>query len=189
MVKGFGIREFFALGALVVAVVIASQFLDPSASESKANPTVVHLGEPPTAAIPATPAPTATPVRPPHRLSPPATGWAVGFYETGFTQPADQAFVPDLNFSFPKAPFPDYKDDHWSLRATAQFQVEDGPSSFRLRYAGEVTVTVDGTVVASGAPGGTKTLDVRFDHPAGSATVSIEAKDVSGPFELTWLND
>ncbi len=186
--KSLGIREFVALGALIAAVVIAAQFLDPAASESRADPTVVRLGEPSTPTTAATPAPTATPVAPPHRLGAP-TSWAVNFFEDGFTQPTDQAFVADLNFSFPKAPFPDYKDDHWSLRATADFEVEAGASAFRLRHAGEVTVTVDGTTVASEGGGGTKTLGVRFDHAAGHAVVSIDAKDTGGPFEITWLPD
>ena len=182
--KGIGLREVVALVALGVAAVIGLMFLDPSASESKGNGDAVHLGDAPTPTLaPAAPTPTPVPV---HRVEQPGS-WLIEYIEQGFDAPAAQGIEQTLAFTVPKAPFPDFKDDRWSMRATGTIAVaESGLAGFKLRHEGQLTVKVDGKVVAQDPGGAERVLDVRFEHAAGKAEMVIEQRDSGGPFELRW---
>lgn len=92
----------------------------------------------------------------------------------------------NLALTVPRAPFPDYRDNHWQVVAAAQVPVSSGRWTFRIQHACDVRVLVDGEQVAAEGPGGTKVLTVVFFHDEGTATITIEANDVDGPFELDW---
>ncbi len=179
--KGIGVREVVSLLALALAAGIGLMFLDPSASESKGSPQPVHLGDPPTP----TPSATPTPV-PVHMVDQPAS-WLIEYIEQGFDTPAAQGVGNALAYEYAGAPFPDFKDDRWSMRATATVEVTaSGLSGFKLRHQGQLTVKVDGKVVAADPGGAERILDVQFDHTPGNADVVIEQRDSGGPFELRW---
>ena len=182
--KGIGLREVVSLLALALAAGIGLMFLDPSASESKGSPEAVHLGEPPTPTLPpASPTPTQQPV---HRVEQPGS-WLVEYIEQGFDAPAAQGVDQALAYEYKGAPFPDFKDNRWSMRATATLEVtEGGLSGFKLRHEGQLTVKVDGKVVAQDPGGAERIVDVRFEHAPGKVEVVIEQRDSGGPFELRW---
>lgn len=182
-VKSLGLREYFALAALAISLILAFQFLDPSASESTGvRTTNIRVTVAPTA----TPSPTATP-RPSQPLPTP-TSWLLSFTSGGFDHPPDQTTVDSLSLSVAKAPFVDYRDNQWQVTAAARVEVEDGRYEFRLRHSCDVRVLVDGNEVAAEGSGGSKTLRVVFDHASGPVTLTIFANDVDGPFELAWVN-
>ena len=186
--RGIGLREAVGLGALAVALGIGFLFLNPAASESQnAAPGQVHLGETPTPA----PSPTATP-EPATELTAPSNSWLIQFYEvpiTGGELLNGSGAAQTLDMSFAGPPFPDFHDDRWFLRASADFQVTDGLSRLTIVHDGDLRVLVDDKEVAHDADGpDAKTAEVTFRHAAGRAHVQIEARDEGGPFELKFGN-
>lgn len=185
--QGLGVREVVGLAVLGVGLVIGYLFLDPSAGESSsAAPGQIYRGEPvlPTVKV----EPTATPTPEPafSTAKNPATGWFIQFYELHGTDELanGQGFTPTLELAFPKAPFPDFKDDSWMVRASADFPVE-GRTQLSIEHDGDLRVFVDDKEVlhdedASSA----NTVTVKFDHTPGTAHVRIEGRDTGGPFEL-----
>lgn len=196
-VRGLGIREVLALAALVVAGVIAFQFLDPAASEpgGRATPAspgatrTVSLGSTPPTSTP-TPEPTPTPLPPPADLTRPSR-FRVEFFDdrptSGHVKVADGA-VDGLALSYAGAPFADLVDDRWSLVASAPVELAGGGRyRFVVRYRGQLTVRVDGEEVARAeGPSETGRLEVVFGHEGGTAQVELELRDRGGTAELAW---
>ncbi|MEO9254968.1 MAG: hypothetical protein ABI305_05480 [Tepidiformaceae bacterium] len=188
--QGLGVREVVGLAVLGVALVIGYLFLDPSAGESSsAAPGQIYLGQPVPPTVKVEPTATPTPDAPSTRAKNPATGWFIQFYElSGADELANgQGFTPTLDLAFPGAPFPDFKDDSWLATATANFPV-DGRTQITIEHDGDLRVFVDDKEVlhdedASSA----NTVTVKFDHAPGTARVRIEERDVSGPFELKFV--
>ncbi|WP_322817884.1 PA14 domain-containing protein [Tepidiforma sp.] len=191
MVRGIGTREVVALLAVAVAAVIAWEFLDPAASEGRLAPSgtpTVRLGLAPPSPT-ATPEPSPTPLPPPLELGRPARFRLELFDDrptSGHVKVADGA-VDGLALSYAGAPFPDLVDDRWSVVASAQVELPaTGRYRFVLAYHGEVTVRVDGEVVAGAGPTEAGRLEVVFAHAAGPALLEIELRDRGGEATLRW---
>jgi hypothetical protein len=190
--QGLGRREVVGLAVLGVALVIGYLFLDPSASESSsAAPGQIYLGEPvvPTAKV----APTATPTpdQPFSKARNPAAGWFIEFFEIhGADELASgQGFTPTLDLAFKNAPFPDFKDDQWSVHASADLPV-DGRTQLTVEHEGDLHVYVDEKEVLHDEAGASaNTVVVKFDHAPGTAHLRFESRDVSGPFELRFVGE
>jgi len=188
--KNLRLREFVGLGALAIALVFGFIFINPSSGESSSATTAgVHLGLPvvPTPTAPAQPTPTPAP----GRVTQTGAGWFLQYVELdaqGSEFPNGGGVAQTLDLSFPGAPFPDFKDNHWLVRAEGTLRVSTpGLQQFMLQVQGDVTVSVGGKVVAHALPGaGPQLLAVRFEHAPGTVQVKIEARDISGPFKLHW---
>jgi hypothetical protein len=193
-VDELGWREWVGLAALAIAVGVATMFLNPSASESRsasdaATPIATQTA-PVVGALPSLPAATPTPI--PGKVTAPDNGWFLQYVEldaqgTGF--PNGSGAVQSLDLEYKDAPFPDFKDDQWLVRADASLRaVTSGPQQFILEIQGDVTVSIGGRVVAQAVQEATPRLfAVRFDSRAGPVAVSIRARDRSGPFILRWV--
>ncbi|MGH2634252.1 MAG: hypothetical protein ACRDG3_12640, partial [Tepidiformaceae bacterium] len=134
--------------------------------------------------------PTATPI--PGKVSAPAQGWFLQYVELdaqGSEFPSGSGTVTTLDLEYKTVPFPDFKDDMWLVRANGSVHaVQSGHQQFVLEIQGDVTVSIGGRVVAQAIQQATPRLfAVRFDSPAGDISVSITARDRSGPFVLRWV--
>jgi hypothetical protein len=203
--RDLGLREVVGLAALAVALVIGFLFLDPTASESRnetagqiqRGETVVSIPPPAetTAAtaqptVAATPLLAATPTPPAKRAASPSS-WQVQFYEvakTGGELLNGGGFVPTLDLTFATAPFPDFHDDAWFVRASADFQVAEGRTEITIVHDGDLRVFVDEKEVAHEEDGpSARGRSIVFEHAAGTAQVMIECRDVGGPFRLQFV--
>ncbi len=184
---GLGVREYVALGALVLALVLGWVFFDPTSTEGDTGGPVatISLGD----TVTPTPPPTATPV-PVHVVEPPQEQWLVTYYEqsaSGSDYRSGEGFVAGLDFDIPDRPFPDFKPDAWSMKASNRVEAAAGENRFRLQVDGAVKVWVDDKLVAEAANGDKpQDLEVDFDHKGGAATVLIEVRDTGGPVRLRW---
>jgi hypothetical protein len=189
--QGFGVREVVGLAVLGVALVIGYLFLDPSAGESSsAAPGQIYRGEPVLPTVKVDPTATPTPELPSKQAKNPAAGWFIQFFELHGTDELEngQGFAPTLDLAFKNAPFPDFKDDQWLVRASADFPV-DGRTALTIEHDGELRVFVDEKeVLHDGDAASPNTVTVKFDHEPGTAHVRIEGRDVSGPFELKFVD-
>lgn len=184
---GLGVREYVALGVLVVALLLGWVFFDPTSTEGDTGGPVatISLGQP----VTPTAIPTATQA-PPHTVAKPTGPWLVIYYERGVSGTdirSGEGFVDALDFNIPDRPFPDFKPDAWSMTASNTFETAPGKNRFTLRVDGEATVRVDDQVVAQVSNGdGAADVQVEFDAKGGAATVFIEVRDTGGPVELRW---
>jgi hypothetical protein len=182
-----GRREVVGLVVLAVALAIGFLFLNPAASEStNGEKGAVHLGETVTPTPVTTPTATATP--PPAALPAPAAGWLVEFFEvspTGGSLQNGQGVAQSVDMTFAGAPFPDFKDDKWFVRATNAFTLEGGTYKLTITHDCDLHVSVDGTEIANDPDGAeAKTADIVFQHAKGRAEIVVECRDVGGPFRL-----
>ena len=185
--KGLGAREVVGLGMLAVALVLAFFYLDPASSESRQTaPGEIQLGQTPTP----TPivAPTATPTPPPRAVGAPSGDWVIGTYADAFSGGRvliTQTASTTLNLFYKAAPFPDMKDDAWSVRAEASFTLPPGRYVLKFEHEGAIMVTVDDAqILAEQATTGPQVAEATFEHAGGAAKVRVEARDLKGPFRL-----
>jgi len=192
-----GVREVVGLAALLFAVVVAAMFLNPANSESTGTPGgIVHgtvVGTPtlgpettPTSSPTPPPTPTATPL-PPQPLPPIEGGWLVKFFERlsdGSELATTRIALRSIDFSYANAPFGDFKDNAWGLAAETTLSLPSaGRYTFAVEHDGALRVLIDGAEVAAEDDGPSpRTLQVTFEHTAGSATVTVECRDLAGPF-------
>lgn len=174
-----------ALFAAALAITVSLTFVDQGRSHEGPPPTV-SLGIPVPTASP-TLAPTPTPV-PPRQVDLRDVSWRVTFWSDatdGDRRKESEGFAEGLDFAFDGAPFPDMRDDAWSLTAAATITLEPGDFAFELEHDGTVAVWVDGEQVAAG-PGtpGLRTLTVAFASQGNPVSIMVEAKDTGGRFEL-----
>jgi hypothetical protein len=188
--RGFGVREVFALLAVGVVAFISLQFLDPAAGQGgDGPPPPVSRGLRPPEPTP-TPAPTPTPLPAPMELARPER-FRVEFFDdrrtSGHVKVGDGA-VEGLALEFEGPPFPDLVDDRWSLVASVPVELPAaGRYRFVLSYRGELVVWVDGEEVARAAgPSEAGVLEVVFAHEGGPAELAIELRDRGGVARLRW---
>ncbi len=166
--RGFGPREVVGLVVLAVALVIGFQFIDPSASESRGPD-----------------ANSAT------KVKAPTGGWWVQFVEltdSGELAGGEGA-QPQLDFTFAHAPFPDFGDDRWLLRASAEIELAAGFNQLDIEHQGEVRVLIDGQeVLQEAGTGKEQTATVKFNHFPGKARIMVEARDTGGPFAVRFVD-
>jgi len=190
-----GVREIVPIILLLVALGIAFAFLDPSAGSSGggSRPISTAGGAPdrPTSTRTPTPTPrpTATPTEaPPRPLASPAD-WIVKFVSvsaTGSERIDAQVVLQSLDQNYAGAPFNDMRDGGWKLVADGIVDLAStGRYSFSFEHDGEARLLVDGREVASQPDGpGSQTLRAVFEHGAGSLSLRIEVRDVTGPLRL-----
>ncbi|MBI2767331.1 MAG: hypothetical protein HYX53_15655 [Chloroflexi bacterium] len=180
-------RDIGGLVILAAALAVAAAFFSPGSGET-ARVKDVYFGSPVATATPAPAAPTPTPTRvPPVAVTEPTGGWNVRFFRGPSSAAAEDSnrFFTTLDISYPAAPYPDMKDDNWSLTAEANVALPAGLHELRLRHKAEVQVFIDGVLIGSDGDSATPQMfAVTFDHPAGPATIRIEARDRSGAFLL-----
>jgi len=163
---GIGIREVVALVVLAGALAIGAGFCDPGATGNTPEPRATATAVARTAA---------------EGLSP----WNVTFLEGASL--ANSIIVgsgeyPELDLAFDGAPFPDMKDDRWSLSASATFNGAGGVHHFELTWSGEVTLSLNSQDQAvSPATGSGRTLLLPFEQAETPTTFTIRLTDVSGP--------
>lgn len=167
---GVGIREAVALGALAAGLAIGVAFCDPTASQNGG-------GARPTAA-------TATRV-PAEGLS----NWQVTFLEGDNPESSvvvGQGEYPALDLSFDRAPYPDVKDDHWSLVASATFSGKEGPKILELQWAGELGLRINGQEQGiSPGSGADHLLRLPFEQAASPMTFTVRLRDTGGAVRLS----
>ncbi len=182
----FGVRDLVPVLLLLVALVIAFNFLDPSKGSSDGGHPTISLGEPPPTPTPAaTPSPTEVPVA---EVPAPST-WVVMFVSISpagsETVDARYAFNM-LDFEFEGPPFPDMRDNAWKLVVQGTVTIsEGGRHAFTFEHDGEARVFVDGREEAFQADAAQpRTLSAVFDHPAGDAVIRVEVRDTGGALVL-----
>jgi hypothetical protein len=189
-----GVREIVPIVLLLVALGIAFNFLDPSAGSSGSNTPASTVGKVPdkptsTATPTRTPRPTPTPTRaPPQEFARPAD-WIVKFVSlssTGSERIDAQVVLQSLDFNYSGAPFNDMRDDAWKLVADGVVELPSaGRYTFSFEHDGEARLFVDGREAAYEPDGAApQTLRAVFEHAAGSLSLRIEVRDVTGPLKL-----
>jgi hypothetical protein len=180
--RELGLREWTALAALVFGVMLGFVFLDPANGEPQPPLEIVYGNEP-------TPTPRPLPTeQPPSRLPTPAR-WDVRFasISNGREVVDSGRVIPELNLSFPNAPFPDYRDNSWKVTAATTVELGEGTSLFTIHYDCEIRVFIDDQEIASrGEPKQAEDLVVTFPHESGNFTIRIEATDGAGAFLLQY---
>lgn len=191
--NSLGARELVGLGVLAVALLIGFMYLEPASSDSRHTPPgEIHLGSTATPVVmpTATPvvAPTATPTPSPTALGAPAGGWIIGYYQDAFSGGSilvSQTGARTVDLAYKTAPFLDFKDDAWSIRATAAYDLAAGRYAVTVEYQGRLTVTLnDQQLLSEEATVGAKTVSVEFEYAGGQAFIAVEGRDVKGPFRL-----
>ncbi len=188
-----GLREAAAVLLAAIAVSLAAGFYfarpgggEPrqpvtSGADATASPTVPRPSPTPTSSSP-------TPTPEPRVLDLDGVTWQVRIVarRDGSEEVAGAADLDRLDFEIPTFPFPDVPDDSWLLRAEAMVDVPPGgPWALRLRYDGELTVVVDGRVVASFEnPEEAQEVTVPLAASDERAYVIIEVADTGGPVVL-----
>ena len=183
--RELGTREWAGLGALVFAVLLGLLFLDPANGESGGSVPRRQGDVPPL--VTSTPTPTATPE--PASALPRPQNWEIQFAAiSNGREVADNArILPELNVSFERVPFPDYRDNSWKVTAKTSVELGAGSSLFILRYDAEVKVYIDDRLVAEKPePAAAEDLVVTFPHESGRFEIRIEAVDAAGPFLLQY---
>ncbi len=184
-------REWVALGALVVAAVIAGFYLrpDPAGTDVEPQPTRPATPRPTSAptARPTPPPPSPTPTPVPVPLAKEAAAeWTVVFYRImpdGREVEAASAKVATLDIDIPGAPFGDVPDGQWKVSAFARLTATPGYYQARIAYRGAITVTVNDVEVATATGEG----QLRPAFPIEAATkILIEVRDGDGPTRLRW---
>lgn len=163
---GIGIREAVALGALAGGIAIGFAFCDPTASQNGGDRR-------------ATPSPVA------RALAEGLSGWQVTFLEG---ESADSGVVvgqgeyPALDLAYDGGPYPDVKDDHWSLIATATFSGAEGPKTLQLTWAGELGLRIDGQErIISPGSGAEHELRLPFEQGPTPSAFTVRLRDTGGP--------
>ena len=183
--RELGTREWTALGALVFAVLLGLLFLDPANGESGGS-VPRRQGDPPPFVSPS-PVPSATPE--PASALPRPESWEIQFaaIANGREAADDARVLPELNISFDRVPFPDYRDNSWKVTARTSVELGAGSSLFILHYDAEVKVYIDDRLVAEKPePAAAEDLVITFPHESGRFEIRIEAIDAAGAFLLQY---
>ncbi len=191
--RGIGVREWVALGALGLALFLAFCFSIPvHRATAVTRPPGRSLSASHQPAPPhwtATPEPTATPL-PPKNLAQPEGTWFVTYFEkskSGRGTADRRRYAASLAFDIPGRPFPDVADDAWRIEARLGAPLEPGRYQLSLEVDGGLKVTVDGVLVHESADTSSRrTETVAFEHGSGSVNILISLEDSGGPAFLKW---
>jgi len=180
-------REWIAIAALAVAVLIAMSFCNPAAGRDEVHRPISH-GEtiPSHATPPGTPTPTPVPAT---DLAPPVN-WFLRYLTSA--QPGrgvedSFGFVETLDVVYETAPYPDLHDNDWVVTASATWELPAGRYAFTIERDCEIRIAVAGIEVRS-EPDASRPdhLRIVFDHKGGKLQLAITAIDRDGPFLLRW---
>lgn len=160
---GIGVREAVALVALAGGLALGVAFCDPTASQNGADrptPTAVVRGE-----------------------AEGLSSWRVTYLEGGgdSSAVAGQEERDSLDLSFESAPYPDLRDDHWSLSASASFEGEPGRYFLELKWEGQLDLQMNGQDVGVTAGTGTgHELRVPFEQAETATRFTVLLVDAGG---------
>lgn len=163
---GVGIREAVALGVLAAGLALGVAFCDPTASQNGSD------GRP-------TPAPAT------RRVAEGLSGWQVTFLEGDTPESSvvvGQGEYPALELAFDHAPYPDVKDDRWSLVATATFSGSAGPKTLEVKWVGELGLRIDSQEQGI-TPGSGPDHELRLPFEQGDSPMvfTVRLRDTGGP--------
>lgn len=169
-IKGIGVREVVALGALVFALFLGFLFFDPTSTDGAPG------GEVSLSARERLPA---------EGLSPWRLTWIEGTGPAGGPV-AGEGELRDLDVRYEAGPFPDVKDDAWTLFAAATFSGQAGRYTLELSYIGSIGLSINGEdrkVTPETGPG---TIHIPFQQPeSGVTTFNLRLRDTGGPAALS----
>jgi hypothetical protein len=180
-------REWIAIAALAVAVLIAFSFCNPAAGRDEVHRPISH-GE----TIPSltTPQGTATPTPIPATDLATPVNWFLRYLTSA--QPGrgvedSFGFLETLDIAHDAAPYPGLHDDDWVVTASATWELPAGRYAFTIERDCEISIAVD-DIEVRGEPdaSGPDHLRVVFDHEGGKLQLVITAIDRDGPFLLRW---
>jgi hypothetical protein len=190
--SGLGLKEYFAIGLLLVGAVIALAFFTyndtggSSGSGLEPTPTLA-----PNTPVPGTgrgqPQGSPTPLLRDTLQVP--SSWAVmPFRIVGETRTKEITIIrEELNLEFAVAPFPDFKDGAWGMTAEANVNGTPAIYTFEFETSARVIVTIDDEQVLEDNAPGLRKVKVEYAQRSRSATIRIEALDRPGePFILRW---
>lgn len=161
---GVGVREAVALVVLAGGLALGVAFCDPAESQNGGGPR-------------------ATPTPALRTTAEGLSNWRVTFLEGGSdsSSVAGQEEYPALDLAYAAAPYPDLRDDHWSLSATAVFEGEPGRYFLEVKWAGELNISMDGKDLGvSAGPGSEHELRVPFEQGDAATRFTVLLTDTGG---------
>lgn len=165
--KGLGLREIVAIGALIIGLALAAAFFNPKSTNNSVAPrTVVAQVQTPVAAV-----------------------WAVTWLEgadLAHGVVVGQGELPKIDFDYPAGPYPDVKDDNWGVVATTTISGSEGRNLLYLSYKGDVGLQIDGEERGITPSPGEGTIIIPFEQEAGASTlITVRLFDSGGEARLS----
>lgn len=180
-------REWIAIAALAVAVLIAFSFCNPAAGRDDVHRPISHGETMPAEASPrGTPTPTPVPTT---DLAAPVN-WFLRYLTSA--QPGrgvedSFGYIETLDIDYETSPYPGLHDNDWVVTASATWELPAGRYAFTIERDCEISIRIDDVEVRSERDASVADhLRVVFDHEGGKLQLTITAIDREGPFLLRW---
>jgi len=167
--KGIGLREAVALIVLVIGLVLGIAFCNPDSTGGTPEPREISR-------------PTVTPLE--------GVAWLITWLEGPDPEQgnvAGQEQRDTLDLAYEAGPFPDVRDDAWSVVATTTLTAEPGRYWMSLSYKGEIHLAINGEERGVTPSPGEGTHVIPIDQPADGppTTIVLRLRDVGGPARLS----